>query len=141
MGAASSGRRREAFFRLCRLQLEREPRPLGGQLIGAVARGIVTVDQLAEGMVIGFMTIRAAGGRRLGRPWREIPRRDRLLISASAATNAALNLAMFIAFLRIGIALALLLFYIYPALVALTSVTWFGERLDRLRWAARRSCT
>jgi drug/metabolite transporter (DMT)-like permease len=87
-------------------------------------------------VVIGFMAVRAAGGRRLGRPWREIPRRDRILIAASAATNAALNLAMFIAFLRIGIALALLLFYIYPALVALTSVTWFGERLDRLRWAA-----
>lgn len=43
---------------------------------------------------------------------------------------------MFIAFLRIGIALALLLFYIYPALVALASTFWFGERLDRLRWAA-----
>jgi drug/metabolite transporter (DMT)-like permease len=43
---------------------------------------------------------------------------------------------MFVAFLRIGIALALLIFYIYPALVALASVIWFGERLDRLRWAA-----
>jgi drug/metabolite transporter (DMT)-like permease len=43
---------------------------------------------------------------------------------------------MFIAFLRIGIALALLIFYIYPAFVALTSTIWFGERLDRLRWAA-----
>ena len=43
---------------------------------------------------------------------------------------------MFIAFLRIGIALALLIFYVYPAFVALASVLWFGERLDRLRWAA-----
>lgn len=87
-------------------------------------------------VVIAFMAARAAAGKRLGRPWREIPRRDRLFISASAATNAALNLAMFIAFVRIGIALALLIFYIYPAFVALASTAWFGERLDRLRWAA-----
>ena len=86
--------------------------------------------------VLLFMAVRAAGGTRLWRPWREIPRRDRLLISLAAPTNAALNLAMFVAFLRIGIALALLIFYIYPALVALASVAWFGERLDRLRWAA-----
>jgi len=86
--------------------------------------------------VLLFMAARAAGGTRLWRPWRGIPRRDRLLISLAAPTNAALNLAMFVAFLRIGIALALLIFYIYPALVALASVAWFGERLDRLRWAA-----
>ena len=87
-------------------------------------------------VVILFMAVRATAGRRLWRPWREIPGRDRLFISASAATNAALNLAMFVAFLRIGIALALLIFYIYPAFVALASTAWFGERLDRLRWAA-----
>ena len=87
-------------------------------------------------VVIVFLSARRAAGRPLGRPWREIPRRDRYFVSASAATNAALNLAMFIAFLRIGIALALLLFYIYPALVALASTFWFGERLDRLRWVA-----
>jgi drug/metabolite transporter (DMT)-like permease len=87
-------------------------------------------------VVLLFMAARAAGGRRLWRPWREIPRRDRLFMSLSAPTNAALNLGMFVAFLRIGIALALLIFYIYPAFVALASTAWFGERLDRLRWAA-----
>jgi drug/metabolite transporter (DMT)-like permease len=87
-------------------------------------------------VVLLFMGARAAGGRRLWRPWREIPRRDRLFLSLAAPTNAALNLGMFIAFLRIGIALSLLIFYIYPALVALASMAWFGERLDRLRWAA-----
>ncbi len=87
-------------------------------------------------VVLLFMGAQAAGGRRLWRPWREIPRRDRLFLSLAAPTNAALNLGMFIAFLRIGIALALLIFYIYPAFVALASMAWFGERLDRLRWAA-----
>ena len=87
-------------------------------------------------VVLLFMAGWAASGKRLWRPWREIPRRDRLFLSLAAPTNAALNLAVFVAFLRIGIALALLIFYIYPAFVALASTAWFGERLDRLRWAA-----
>jgi DME family drug/metabolite transporter len=87
-------------------------------------------------LVLLFLALRAARGVRLWRPWRELPRRDRLVMAVSALTNAALNLAMFVAFVRIGIALSLLIFYIYPALVALASVLWFGERLDRLRWAA-----
>lgn len=86
--------------------------------------------------VIGFMAALAATGARPWKPWREIPRRDRLILAIAAPTNAVLNLAMFVAFLRIGIALALLIFYVYPALVALASMLWFGERLDRLRWAA-----
>ena len=87
-------------------------------------------------VVLVFVAARAATGSRSWSPWRKLPLRDRLLISLAAPTNAALNLGMFVAFLRIGIALALLIFYIYPALVALASVIWFGERLDRLRWAA-----
>jgi drug/metabolite transporter (DMT)-like permease len=87
-------------------------------------------------VVLLFLGLRAAAGTRLWRSWRELPRRDRLFMTLAAPTNAALNLAMFVAFLRIGIALALLIFYIYPAFVALASTVWFGERLDRLRWAA-----
>jgi drug/metabolite transporter, DME family len=87
-------------------------------------------------VVLIFLASRAAAGVRLWRPWADLPKRDRLLMSMAAPTNAALNLAMFVAFVRIGIALSLLIFYIYPAVVALASVAWFGERLDRLRWAA-----
>ena len=43
---------------------------------------------------------------------------------------------MFVAFVRIEIGLSLLLFYVFPALVAAASVLWFDERLDALRWAA-----
>jgi len=57
-------------------------------------------------------------------------------VAAAAIVNALLNLAVFIAFARVGIVLSLLMFYLYPAWVALTSVAWFGERLDRIRWAA-----
>ena len=75
-----------------------------------------------------FVAARAAAGGRLWSPWRELPLRDRLLISLAAPINAALNLAMFVAFLRIGIALALLIFYIYPALVALVYVALWARR-------------
>jgi drug/metabolite transporter (DMT)-like permease len=57
-------------------------------------------------------------------------------VAGAAVANTILNLSVFIAFQRISIALALLVFYLYPALVALISVLWFGERLDRIRWAA-----
>lgn len=61
---------------------------------------------------------------------------DRRAMAAASVANAILNLAVFVAFVRIGIAMALLIFYLYPAFVALASVLWFGERLDRLRWGA-----
>jgi drug/metabolite transporter (DMT)-like permease len=57
-------------------------------------------------------------------------------MAAAAVANTILNLAVFVAFLRIGITLSLLVFYLYPAFVALVSVAWFGERLDRIRWLA-----
>ena len=86
--------------------------------------------------VLAVLATLAAAGRRLWLPWSAIPRRDRIVISLVAPVNAALNLAMFVAFLRIGVALALLVFYVYPAYVAVASVLWFGDRLDRIRWAA-----
>jgi len=86
--------------------------------------------------VLAFLIVRSTRGHHATRPWRSLPARDRWLVSASSVTNAALNLAVFVAFLRIGIALTLLIFYLYPALVAVASVAWFGDRLDRLRWTA-----
>jgi drug/metabolite transporter (DMT)-like permease len=65
-----------------------------------------------------------------------IPRRDRWFMVAAAVANTILNFSVFVAFSRISIALALLVFYLYTAGVALVSVIWFGERLDRLRWTA-----
>lgn len=87
-------------------------------------------------LVMVVLGILATRGSRLWRPWGAIPPRDRLFVSLAAPVNAALNLCMFVAFLRIGVALALLIFYVYPAYVAVASVIWFGERLDRLRWLA-----
>jgi drug/metabolite transporter (DMT)-like permease len=69
-------------------------------------------------------------------PLRRLAASDRKWVAAAAVANAFLNLAVFVAFQRVGIVLSLLVFYLYPAWVALASVAWFGERLDRLRWLA-----
>jgi drug/metabolite transporter (DMT)-like permease len=89
----------------------------------------------AASMVAFIAARRAAGGAgivRLG----AVPVRDRWFMAAASVANTVLNLAVFVAFLRIGITLSLLVFYLYPAFVALISVVWFGERLQRTRWAA-----
>lgn len=89
----------------------------------------------AASMVAFIAARRAAGGAgivRLG----AVPVRDRWFMAAASVANTVLNLAVFVAFLRIGITLSLLVFYLYPAFVALISVAWFGERLERTRWAA-----
>jgi DME family drug/metabolite transporter len=82
-----------------------------------------------------------AARRAVGRPARliplsAIPTRDRWFVAAAAVANTILNLSVFIAFQRVGITLSLLVFYLYPAFVALVSVVWLGERLDRIRWGA-----
>ena len=91
---------------------------------------------LGAAVMVGFIAARWATG--IARPVGSgaIPGRDRRFMLAAILANAALNLSVFIAFTRISIALALLVFYLYPAIVAVVSVVWLGERLDRLRWLA-----
>lgn len=87
-------------------------------------------------VMVAFIAARAAAGMARPKPLSEIPTRDRRFILAAAVANALLNLSVFLAFTRVSIALALLVFYLYPAMVALASAAWFGEKLDRLRWLA-----
>lgn len=91
---------------------------------------------LGAACMVAFIAVRRAalGVRTL--PIGDIPARDRWFMTAAAVANTILNLSVFVAFLRIGITLSLLVFYLYPAFVALVSVAWFGERLDRARWLA-----
>jgi drug/metabolite transporter (DMT)-like permease len=86
--------------------------------------------------MVAFLAVRRAAGQRPMVSLRGLPPRDRWSVAAAAVANTILNLSVFVAFQRISIALALLVFYLYPALVALASVAWFGERLDRIRWTA-----
>ena len=58
------------------------------------------------------------------------------MLIVAAVVGFTLNLAMFIAFDRITVALALLGFYTYPAMVAAVNVTLGRERLDPTRSVA-----
>lgn len=91
---------------------------------------------LGASVMVGFIAARRVSG--LAPPLRigSVPARDRWFMLGAVVANTLLNLSVFVAFTRISIALALLLFYLYPALVAVVSVIWLGERLDRLRWLA-----
>jgi drug/metabolite transporter (DMT)-like permease len=86
--------------------------------------------------VLILLTALAAVARRRPQLPRDVPARQRGFLVSGALANLVLNLAMFIAFVRIQIGLSLLVFYLYPAIVAAASVLWFDERLDAPRWAA-----
>jgi drug/metabolite transporter (DMT)-like permease len=89
--------------------------------------------------MIGFLGLGAYVGWRVRRGatrlvrFGDLPIRARLAMLAAAAAGTILNLCMFIAFDRITIALALLGFYTYPALVAVANVALGRERLDGSR--------
>jgi drug/metabolite transporter (DMT)-like permease len=91
---------------------------------------------LGAALVGLFLAARLATGGGRYTPLRTLPVTERWFVVGASVANAVLNLAVFVAFVRIGIAMALLIFYLYPGFVALVSVVWFGERLDRTRWAA-----
>jgi len=67
---------------------------------------------------------------------RDLSRRARTTLLVAAVMGFTLNLCMFIAFDRITVALALLGFYTYPAMVAAVNVLLGREPLDRPRIAA-----
>ncbi len=104
--------------------------------------GVESLTLVTWRAALGAMVVGAFIGARIvlngvrPRSMRAVPVRDRWFMLAAAVANMVLNLAAFIAFERITIALALLVFYLYPAGVAVVSTIWFGERLDRLRWIA-----
>jgi drug/metabolite transporter (DMT)-like permease len=92
--------------------------------------------------MIGFLALGAFVGWRVRRGATRLvrlgglPARARVAILAAALAGTILNLCMFFAFDRITIALALLGFYTYPALVAVANVVLGRERLDRTRLMA-----
>src|SRR4051812_34462643 len=65
-----------------------------------------------------------------------LPRDRRIALVAAGLAGALLNIAMFAAFLRTEVAIALMCFYTFPALVTIAAVPLYGERLDRVRVGA-----
>ena len=60
----------------------------------------------------------------------------RVALIAAALCGALLNIAVFAAFLKTTIAIALICFYTFPAMVTLAAVPLYGERLTPLRIGA-----
>ena len=86
-------------------------------------------------VVAAFVAWRIRRGRPLVAPWR-LPAGQGAALLVATFTGIFLNVAMFIAFERTTVALVLLGFYTYPALVAVVAV-WRGvERLDGVRAAS-----
>ena len=67
---------------------------------------------------------------------RDLDRGARLSLAIAALMGFTLNLAMFISFDLVTVALALLGFYTYPVMVALVNVASGRETLDRPRMVA-----
>lgn len=87
---------------------------------------------------LGLLAIVAALTIR-GRPrlrWKALDRRTVGALGAAVFAGLVLNLALFSAFGRMSIALALLGFYTYPALVAIGAVASGEEQLNRGRLVA-----
>jgi len=72
-------------------------------------------------------------GRRSVVSWASMSRSTRRSLGLAILVGAGLNLAIFLAFQRTTIALALLGLYTYPAMVAAASVALGRERLDTAR--------
>lgn len=72
----------------------------------------------------------AARGRPIVRPWR-LGRRQQVSLALATLAGLLLNIAIFAAFSRVTIALALLAFYTYPAMVALVAIALGREQPSR----------
>lgn len=122
---------------------------LGASLFGSL--GILSKLAYGEGMVpFAFVTWRAAVGalalwlfilvarrpRRIRAELAALDRRGRGWLLLAIVLASLLNLASFMAFANTTVALALLAFYTYPAMVAAGSVLLGRERLDLARVAA-----
>ena len=109
---------------------------LASERAGVEAIGFVTWRALFGALIVGgLIAVRVVRGQPvvgLGR----LSSRARLLLLVAVVTGAVLNLAIFSAFTRITIALALLGFYTYPALVTAVVIVIERRRPDRWELAA-----
>ena len=88
---------------------------------------------LTVGLFVAWRVQRRS--ERLIRPG-SLSRGESTSLTIAAACGAGLNIAMFVAFDRIAVALALLCFYTYPAMIATLDIASGREHLDRVKWLA-----
>jgi drug/metabolite transporter (DMT)-like permease len=82
--------------------------------------------------ILAFIAVQARRGVPIVNPLR-LPRRDRVGLAVIAVAGLAINISTFVAFDLTTVALVLLAFYTYPALVAVVAVVLGHERLDGAR--------
>jgi drug/metabolite transporter (DMT)-like permease len=87
------------------------------------------IGGLALGLVAGLAILRGRAFVSLA----TLDRRGRAAYIVAIGTGVGLNLAIFAAFQRIDVGLALLCFYFYPAMTAAVEIALGRERLDRFR--------
>jgi drug/metabolite transporter (DMT)-like permease len=86
-------------------------------------------------VVVAYAAWWIGRGRSLIFPWR-LPMGQRAGLAIAGLMALILNVAMFFAFERTSVALVLLAFYTYPALVAVVAVARGDEQLDAVRVTA-----
>jgi len=108
----------------------------------AAEHGLTTISFITWRSAVGGLAVALAfvfalgiGRARMPRA-SDLSRADRTALALVAFGSTLVNLAMFIAFSRTTIALAMICFYTYPGLVTLGAVRFFGEPLDRTRAGA-----
>jgi drug/metabolite transporter (DMT)-like permease len=94
---------------------------------GAVGTAVLLV-------VSGLFTFRAYRGGTCGAAW--LPQGNGMRLLIACLLGAIINIAMFAAFVRTTIAVVLISFYTFPALVTIFAVPFYGERLSRVRLGA-----
>lgn len=118
----------------------------GFGLLGTLSRfgydaGLAPLPFIAWRGVFGFAVVliviaaRARRGVRVVDP-RSLSRADRIALGFVGLSAIGLNLGTFIGFSVASIAIVLLAFYTYPALVAVVAVALGHERLDAIGWTA-----
>lgn len=91
---------------------------------------------LAAALLVGITVLAVAARRSRWPDLRQLDRRQQLRLLLACAVGALLNVAMFVAFLRTEVAVVLITFYVFPAIVTIAAVRFYGERLDAGRAGA-----
>ena len=90
------------------------------------------IGALVIGTTVAFAASR--GGRLVG--WRSLDRRAKASLAIASVAGAISNMGMYLAFARTSVAIVLLCFYLYPAIVTGISGFLGWERMDRPRAVA-----
>jgi drug/metabolite transporter (DMT)-like permease len=98
-------------------------------------RAFIALLALVGFALLYFVIRRRQWIRPLSR-FNQLPRRRRVALAIGVTLSALLNVAILVAFQRMAIAVVLITFYTFPALVTLGAVPLYGDRLDGRRLAA-----